>query len=74
VEPPGDSALSTLLSWLEVKLQCELHQPRIARLQHLSERCIPEVSIRVNKLDLDEQVADVGSELEIFRLRQRNSL
>src|ERR1035438_6495702 len=61
LEPPG-------FVGLEVELQCKLHQARIASLQHLAERRIAEISVRVNELRLVEQVENVGPELEVFRL------
>src|ERR1700758_4970987 len=57
---------------LEKEFQCELHQPRIASRQHLPERRVREVAIRIHEFRLVEEVEDIGSELEVLRFRQRN--
>src|ERR1700756_3603466 len=59
---------------LEKEFQCELHQTRIASRQHLPERRVREVAIRIHEFRLVEKVEDIGAELEVSRFRKRNPL
>src|SRR5271156_4655870 len=50
LEPPGFAGLFLLYSLhLEVELQSELHQTRIASLQHLAKCCVAEISVWVDE-------------------------
>ena len=51
---------------LEVKLQSELQQARIARLQHLAKGRIRKITVRIHELRLVKHVKDVGAKLEIL--------
>src|SRR5262249_11383553 len=54
----------------EEKLQCELHQPRIAGLRHLAElRSVRKISVRVKELSVIEEVEEFPPEIHSFCLR-----
>src|SRR5579863_114907 len=74
LEPPGDRTPTTVLVLLEVELQSKLQQAWIASLQHLAERRVAEVAVRVDEFRFIKQVENVSAELEVLRVRKGNLL
>jgi hypothetical protein len=59
---------------LKIELQSKLYKAWLAGLQHLPECRVREVSIGIEKLRFVEQIENIGAELEIPSLGNRDFL